>query len=177
MAWSGSLAPCSVNNDFAWLCKSWDCLQHCACMSQAHRVVWGYVVLCYDCCYGCCFSKEKCCVMGAVPARREQGCLPCLWIFGSSSLLARTLSTLGSGNSMNSVDIKTTGVTNKISNTACINYMPIKLTEMEKRIQLSASSSEIWYQGTLFVEKQVCVVYEETWSISTQLLCLWDSPG
>ena len=54
----------------------------------------------------------------------------------SSSLLGHALSILGSANSVNSVNSKTIGVTNKISNTAGINYMPIKLTEMEKHNNL-----------------------------------------
>ena len=38
-------------------------------------VMWGYSIatlwLCYDCCYSCCISKERGCVMSAMPARRE----------------------------------------------------------------------------------------------------------
>ena len=64
----------------------------------------------------------------------------CLPFLGSlsllSSLLAHALSILGSANSVNSVNSKTIGVTNKISNTAGINYIPIKLTEMEKHNNL-----------------------------------------
>ena len=36
------LAPCSVNNDFAWLCNSWAHLQHCACTSWGTRLVTSY---------------------------------------------------------------------------------------------------------------------------------------
>ena len=80
---------------------------------------------------------------------------------------------------MNSVNSKTVGVTNKISNTAGINYMPIKLTEMEKHnnLMLVQVKFDIIVYLKTFVEKQFCVVYEETLSISTRLLCLWDSPG
>ena len=40
----GSLALCSVNNDFAWLCNSWDHLQHCACPSWGTLLVMSYPV-------------------------------------------------------------------------------------------------------------------------------------
>ena len=74
------LAPCSGNNDFAWLCNSWDHLWHRACalrgtllatgyfcsvriykfhLEQPCRVVCIYVMLCYVCCYGCCTSQER----------------------------------------------------------------------------------------------------------------------
>ena len=74
------------------------------------------------------------------------------------------MSTLGSANSVNSVNSKTIGVTNKISNTAGINYMPIKLTEMEKHnnLMLVQVKFDIIIHLKTFVEKQFCVVYEET---------------
>ena len=64
---------------------------------------------------------------------------------------------------MNSVNSKTIGVTNKISNTAGINYMPIKLTEMEKHnnLMLVQVKFDIIIHLKTFVEKQFCVVYEE----------------
>ena len=57
--------------------------------------------------------------------------------------------------------------------------MPIKLTEMEKHnnLMLVQVKFDIIVYLNTFVEKQFCVVYEETLSISTRLLCLWDSPG
>ena len=90
-------------------------------------------------------------------------CLPFLWFLESSSLLALALSTLGSANSVNSVNSKTIGVTNKISNIAGINHMPIKLTEMEKHIQLNVVQVKFDIIAHLktFLEKQFCVVYEE----------------
>ena len=51
------LAPCSVNNNFGWLCNSWDYLWHCTCTSWGTPLVMGYFVwlswLCYvRMCYG-----------------------------------------------------------------------------------------------------------------------------
>ena len=67
------------------------------------------------CCYNCCVSQERGCVMTVMPARRESNCVSTYGSFkSSSSLLAWTLPTLGSAKSMNS---KTIGVTNRISNT------------------------------------------------------------
>ena len=56
------LAPCSVNNDFSWLCNSWDHLQHFTCVSQCTWLVTGYFVQ-----YTCEFHHESpgCCCIGA----------------------------------------------------------------------------------------------------------------
>ena len=67
-------------------------------------------------------GERLCCVMlwytamVAMPARREYMCLQFLWLLESpSSLLACTLPTLGSANSVDSVNSETTGVMNRIS--------------------------------------------------------------
>ena len=39
------LVPCFVNNDFAWLCNSWDHLQHRTCTSRGTHLV-GHWLLC-----------------------------------------------------------------------------------------------------------------------------------
>ena len=41
---SGSLALCSLNNDFAQLCNSSDRLEHCTRVSRGTRLVTGYFV-------------------------------------------------------------------------------------------------------------------------------------
>ena len=108
---SGSLAPCSVNNDFARLSNSWDSLQHCASrgtgldtgyscsvgiyvctphLQMPWSVMCSYVVLCYVCCYSCCASRE----------RKHLEFLHLL--FFTSSLLAHSLPTMGSANSVHS---------------------------------------------------------------------------
>ena len=62
-----------------------------------------YMRLCYGCCYGCCISHERGCIMAAMPARREWKCLQFLQLLESpSSLLAHTLPTLGSADSVDS---------------------------------------------------------------------------
>ena len=56
--------------------------------------------------------------MAAVPARREKTCLQILRLLvSSSSLPALTLPTLDSANSLDSVNSKTIGIRNRISNT------------------------------------------------------------
>ena len=74
--------------------------------------------LCYDCCSSCCISEETGSVMAALPARREWKCLQFLWLLqSSSSLLAHALTTLGSANSVHSVNSKIVGTMSRISNT------------------------------------------------------------
>ena len=81
---------------------------------------YGYLWLCYDCCYRCCIGQKRGCIMAAMTARREYSCLYFLRLLKSpSSLLPRALPTLDSANSVVSVNSKTSGVTNRISNTHC----------------------------------------------------------
>ena len=59
----------------------------------------------YEYCYGCCVSQKRINVSA-------------VWLLKSpSSLLARTLPTLGSANSADSVNSKTVGVINRINDT------------------------------------------------------------
>ena len=45
---SRPLTPCSVNNDFAWLCNDWDHLLHCTCASwRTHLVTDCFVQFAY----------------------------------------------------------------------------------------------------------------------------------
>ena len=56
--------------------------------------------------------------MAALPARREWKCLQFLWLLqSSSSLLAHALTTLGSANSVHSVNSKIVGTMSRLSNT------------------------------------------------------------
>ena len=98
------------NGATSWLCY----------MRLRYGSVMAVLWLGYGCCYCCCVSRRQA-VMAAVPARREQTCLQFLqFLKSSSSLLAHGLSTLGSANSENSVNSKTIGNTNRISNTTGI---------------------------------------------------------
>ena len=136
MAFWGSLAPHFVNNDYvtaeitystacaqhkvltsSWaaLCNTpvWIQLRHespgCCCtgttLEQQHGyAIWGYVMAPLWLGYGYVVAAA----MAAVPARREEMCLQFLQLFlSSSSLFAHTLPTLGSKNSMHSVNSPT----------------------------------------------------------------------
>ena len=71
-----------------------------AAVSDGREVVCSYVVLCYIYCYGCSVSQKR--------------SLQFLWVLVSSSiLLACTLPTLGSVNSMGSANSKTNGSVNR----------------------------------------------------------------
>ena len=81
-----------------------------------------------ECCYRCCVSRERGCVvsgyaMAAAPAsRREYMCLQFLRLLKPScSLLAHVLPTLGSANSADSVNSKTSGITNRMKNSTQYN--------------------------------------------------------
>ena len=93
----------------AWLCY----------MKLCYGSVMATLWLGYGCCYRCCVSQERGCVMTAMPDRREQICLQFLWLPESpSSLSAHTLPIPDSANSANSVNSKTSGITNRnIKNT------------------------------------------------------------
>ena len=84
-------------------------------------VIRGYVMallrLCCGCCHSCCIRQERGCVLAAMPARREYMCLQFLWLLKTpSSLLVCTLPTLGSANSVDSMNSKTLGITNRMNN-------------------------------------------------------------
>ena len=81
------------------------------CYGNLKATLW----LCYGCSSSCHVGQDRDWVAAAVPARREWACLQFPWFLeSSSSLLACALPTLGAANSGNS---KTTGVTNRNSDT------------------------------------------------------------
>jgi len=81
---SRPLTPLSVNNDFAWLCNSWDHLPDCTRASQGTHLATGYFcsvrIYIYKLHLQMAWSVnvQLCCVMSAataaVPARRESVC-------------------------------------------------------------------------------------------------------
>ena len=74
---SHPLTPCSVNNGFAWVCNSWDHLEHCTYASCGTRLATGY--FCSGNIYKLHLEKPWMVVcsyvmsaaMAAVPARRR----------------------------------------------------------------------------------------------------------
>ena len=131
-----------------------------------------------SCCSGCVSQERGCVVLGyataaatvAAPARREWTCLQLLQLLkSSSSLLARTLPTLGQRTVHTVRYSSTTGITNRISNT----------TGASRRVKSNAichwilcCSSNLWNRKLWWLSRILIYITLCIWQCSLEGLML-----